>query len=137
MSGASHSASDWLRTKLFDKGYPDEYLRVLMSGQIAAPRVAIRTSDGDDGAAVKCVAHVVQEATDLSLGALFVEESHRRKGLGEALLRRMSKVIAETGLVAPVSLVEESNIASVRLHERAGWSAVNGSFVCLVFQRMT
>lgn len=111
-----------LAQALQGRGYPAEYVHFLTSGgEVVAPLALI--DDSQEIASSKLAAFVLQEALDLSLGGLQVDEARRRQGLGAWLLKRMGSEIAARspkGVVA--SLVEGGNEASVGLHAHAGWT---------------
>eukprot|EP00928_Gymnodinium_smaydae_P100392 TRINITY_DN9837_c0_g1_i1.p1 TRINITY_DN9837_c0_g1~~TRINITY_DN9837_c0_g1_i1.p1 ORF type:complete len:282 (+),score=79.31 TRINITY_DN9837_c0_g1_i1:44-889(+) len=127
---SGHDFEPWLLQQLTERGYPPAYVRHLIaSGDVACPLVAVA---GDDGR-VAPVAMVLQEATDLSVGALQVDEGYRRRGIGAWLFACMSAAIQHKHAVSAASLVEPGNEASQRLHERAGWTRDAGSLVWLAF----
>ena len=59
---------------------------------------------------------------------VFVVEKHRKKGLGGALIRHLSKKISELG-DQPYACVVPSNISSRRMLEGAGLHRLDGKYV--------
>lgn len=124
---AGHELQPWLTEALGARGYPESYVgHLVASGEVVPPLVAV------DGAG-QPVAMVLQEATDLSIGALHVDEACRGKGVGTWLLGCMSEAIFKKHSLPAVSLVEPGNEASQRLHARAGWTMDEASLIWLAF----
>jgi len=59
-----------------------------------------------------------------TISRLFVHPAHRRRGVGEALLRAAMARAAERNLALVLDVVNEGRSAAVGLYERLGWQLV-------------
>lgn len=60
------------------------------------------------------------EHTDLLLYSVDVDEPHRRRGVGRAMLQRLKALCGERGWAGMWVLTNQNNTAALRLYESAG-----------------
>lgn len=119
----------WLQDFLQEHNYPPFYIDLLRTSKdIVQPHVVL-DSEGVP------VAHVLQEFSDLSIGALFVKEACRGQGIGSWLLDVMARAIAEEQGRRAVSLVESGNEAGEKTHVRTGFAMEGKPLLWLGFMR--
>jgi GNAT superfamily N-acetyltransferase len=95
--------------------------RVSVMGRVAGPKTALLARDGDRPAGVAFVATLGPEAM---LHALEVRPAHRRRGIGETLLRAAANWAAAEGADRLSLAVTERNTAARALYARVGLQVV-------------
>jgi GNAT superfamily N-acetyltransferase len=95
--------------------------RIEVMGRVAGPKAAILARDGDRAAGV---AFVAVHGTEAMLHALEVRPSHRRRGIGTALIHAGAAFAAEAGADRLSLAVTERNSAARALYARLGMQVV-------------
>uniref|UniRef100_A0A7S4PS51 N-acetyltransferase domain-containing protein n=1 Tax=Alexandrium monilatum TaxID=311494 RepID=A0A7S4PS51_9DINO len=130
VDSSQHPHFPWLQEAL-GRQYPPNYVRFLAEAGgregFTSPLLAL----SEDGAPMACV---VQEASDMSVGALYVAGGFRRHGVGSRLLATMARRVSEGQHLPAASVVRLSDEASLRLHVRAGWEPQAEALAWLIFQ---
>ena len=86
-----------------------------IASEISFPLVATRE---ENFIGYVCAASLFEEAQILDIA---VAPSHRKKGVGEALLKRAVDIARERGAEVILLEVRESNTAAIKLYEKSGF----------------
>ena len=119
--------------------YPDDYPAVIDLWQNAGPGIHVRRSDQPEGIELKLQRDpdlfLIAEADGQMVGAvlggfdgrrgmmyhLAVAESHRRQGIGLALMEELERRLRAKGCIRYYLLVTKDNESAVKFYEDYGW----------------
>ena len=119
--------------------YPDDYPAVIDLWQNAGPGIHVRRSDQPEGIELKLQRDpdlfLIAEADGQMVGAvlggfdgrrgmmyhLAVAKSHRRQGIGLALMEELERRLRAKGCIRYYLLVTKDNESAVKFYEDYGW----------------